>query len=420
MATPLLLLLFLSACSEPKPSLDQQIRSAEAYLDSGQIQSAITVLTQLEQEYGHRVDILEPLAFAYSASDDHTMAALTFSRIAELAPNRPEYLLYAATALLEGNDRKGAVARFRAYLQKEPDDRAIWVTLAEIEEKSGNRNKALEAYLAAENIQPRPAQQFPIGQLYLRAGNLPQAQRWFARAADQQSDYRDQALLGLLETSIRAERYADAEDLVTKLDVEFPGQLDQSHLASTRAQLQQWRQRQEAARQAAADLADQSDQSDTSDQSEPPSHLATAREFRQQGDWEAAVQHYRQALLRDDASAEVWAELSEAYLALQNHDWARATASEAMRRQPDNPRWQLQYLRAAQPSLSNDQFLRELEDAHRRFPEFPRITLVLARAYDEAGNRRNARLLYSEFLEAVGPDHQESPQVQQRLQTLAP
>ena len=63
-------------------------------------------------------------------------------------------------------------------------DRAIWVTLAELQAESGRLGEALSAYLAAEQVEPRPVQQVAIGQLYLRSQNLAQAQAWFANALD--------------------------------------------------------------------------------------------------------------------------------------------------------------------------------------------------------------------------------------------
>lgn len=476
-------LAFFAGCGDKEPTVDELIERAETHLDAGRIDNAVILLTEARERGEERVDVLEPLAFAHAAKGDPTLAALTFSRIAELVPERPEYLLYAATSLLDADDRKGAVARYREYLDRRPDDRAIWVTLAEVQREAGRQGEALEAYLAAEKIQSRPEQQLAIGQLYLRTKNLAQAQAWFARAAEGGADVRDRALLGLLETAIRGGRFADAEKLVDQLDAEYPGRLDQSPLDSVRDQLAEWRKRQEAARRAAEAVAaresedpaeedsapeeedpDRSEATTTGEEasaaasaaaSSPPTdeaaaetpvpeeeavpaeeetvavaqpspsdeavrRLAAARTAREAGDLQEAIGHYRRALVLDDSRGEVWAELSELYLATGQDRWAKATASEAVRRDPDNPRWVLQYLRAAQDSMGRDAFLRELEDAHRRFPDTPRITLVLARAWRDAGNVRNARLLFREFLEQTPDDHPEREAAEGELQQLAP
>lgn len=482
-------LAFFAGCGEKEPTIDELVERAESHLDAGRLENAIILLTEARERGEERVDVLEPLAFAYAAKGDPTLAALTFSRIAELVPEQPEYLLYAATSLLDAEDRKGAVARYREYLERRPDDRAIWVTLGEVQREAGRHGEALEAYLAAEKIQSRPEQQLAIGQLYLRAKNLAQAQAWFARAAEGGAKVRARALLGLLETAIRGGRFADAEKLVAQLDAEYPGRLDQSPLDSVRDQLADWRERQEAARRAAeAVAAGEAGERPAADREEPgrgeepgtetessagetaaasspsaqepvaestvreeeseteteaeaeaapaeeeavavaqpsPSEeavrrLAAARQARKAGNLQEAIGHYRRALVLDDSRDGVWAELSELYLATGQDRWAQATASEAVRRDPDNPRWVLQFLRAAQDSMGEDAFLRELEDAHRRFPNTPQITLVLARAWREAGNARNARLLFREFLEQAPADHPEREAAEDELQQLGP
>ncbi|NBD39375.1 MAG: tetratricopeptide repeat protein [Verrucomicrobia bacterium] len=500
-------LAFFAGCGEKEPTIDELVERAESHLDAGRLENAIILLSEARERGEERVDVLEPLAFAYAAKGDPTLAALTFSRIAELVPEQPEYLLYAATSLLDAEDRKGAVARYREYLERRPDDRAIWVTLAEVQREAGRHGEALEAYLAAEKIQSRPEQQLAIGQLYLRAKNLAQAQAWFARAAEGGAEVRARALLGLLETAIRGGRFADAEKLVEQLDAEYPGRLEQSPLDSVRDQLADWRERQEAARRAAeavaageagesaeagersaaegeeptrgeepltetepstaetaaassppaqepvAETAVREEASETEAEAEAPPaeaeappaeteappaeteavavaqpspsgeaarRLTAARQAREAGNVQEAIGHYRRALVLDDSRGAVWAELSELYLATGQDRWAQATASEAVRRDPDNPRWVLQFLRAAQNSMAEDAFLRELEDAHRRFPDTPQITLVLARAWREAGNARNARLLFREFLEEAPADHPEREAAEDELQQLGP
>ena len=115
---------------------------------------------------------------------------------------------------------------------------------------------------------------------------------------------------------------------------------------------------------------------------------------------------------------QVWAELSEAYLRTGNDRWAQATASEAMRRDPENPKMVLQFLRAAQQTMDSELVIREMESAYRNFPNQPEIILVLARAYRDQNNLRNARLLYQKFLELVPADYPSRPQVQPELSSL--
>jgi tetratricopeptide (TPR) repeat protein len=456
-------LLFFSGCGEREVPIEERVSQAESLLDAGQIDGAILILERCLEREPDRVDVLEPLAFAYSGKGDPVMAALTFKRIAELVPSQPEYLLYAAESLVESDDSKGAVACYDEYLSKRPEDRAVWVTLAQLQASSGRQSEALEAWLAAEQVESRSSHQIAIGELYMRLGNLAQAQAWFARALDGDSESRDEALLGLLETAVRAKRFAEAEALLIQIDAEYPGRVDQSPLDSVRDQLAEWHHRREAAREAMAALearrikeeaaarqaaleaeraaAEATEDAQvpeepvkepgTEDEQQvaevvaeeplPPAeddHLELARRSSLGGDLPAAVRHYKQALVQDDSRPEVWAELSEVYLRAGKDSWARATASEAVRRNPDNPKFILQYLRAAQRTMEIDLVIREMEDAYRRFPEQPEIILVLARAYSDQGNLRNARLLLIKFLDLVPVDHPQRTSAEMELQGL--
>lgn len=480
-----ILFLIFPGCGEKELPLEEQVLQAETLLDAGQIESAVRILEHCRERAPERVDILESLAFAYSASGDPILASFTFTEIAEIVPGRSEYLLYAAESLLEAGDRKGAVSQYERYLERRPEDRAVWVALADLHIEQGRLNKALEALLEAEKTESQPRQQLSIGDLYLRKDNLAQAQSWFGRALEGGAEVRDEALLGLLETAVRARRFADAEALVERLDAEYPGRLEQSPLESVRDQLVAWRERREAAREAVAALDDRNlrlpqlspgepasegvalDEAVPGDEREvaerPPeaggperqsadavvaeplgeardgvamesareaesresaartaagSPLAEGRAAREAGNLQEAIRQLKRALVLDDTQSGVWAELSELYLEVGNDRWAQATASEAMRRDPDNPKRVLQFLRAAQRTMDSQRLIREMEAAYRKFPRQPELVRVLARAYADEGNFRNARLLFREFLNLVPEGHPSRPAVESELSRL--
>lgn len=444
-----ILLLIFTGCGERELPVDELVQQAEGLLDAGQIENALLILERCQERAPERVDVLEALAFAYAASGDPMLASMNFLKIAELVPEQPEYLLYAAESQIEAGDLKGAVARYAAYLEANPGDRAVWVTLADLQYSQGRLNEALEALLAAENLEPRPQQQIAIGEWYLRSRNLAQAQVWFARALDGGAEFRDEALLGLLETSIRAKRFADGEKLLTQLEAEYPGRLEQSDLDDIQDQLGEWRRRQEAAREALAVLETPRTgivlPEDADAPVNPPEEpvaeeavavvpappppepevapvrdepLSLARSAFAEGNMEEAIRHFKRSLVLDDSQSAVWAELSEAYLRAGNDRWAQATASEAVRRDPANPKLVLQFLRAGQRTMDSERLIREMEAAYRNFPSQPEIILVLARAYRDQNNLRNARLLFRRFLQVVPADYPGRPMVEEELRSL--
>ena len=461
-----ILMLIFSGCGDRQPPIGELVGQAEALMAAGQIENAILILERCSERDPERVDVLESLAFAYAAQGDATLASMTFLRIAEIVPQQPEFLLYAAESLLQAGDSKGAVSQYEAYLEIRPGDRAIRVTMADLHISLGRANEALEALLVAEQIESRPQQRIRIGELYLRRNNLAQAQSWFSQALEGGAVVRDEALLGLLETAVRARRFADAEQLLARLDAEYPGRLDQSPMDGVRDQLQEWRKRQNAAAEAVAALdsrpgfveereaqVDEEEsvavdpwpipESDPPEPASPPVEVAQqleppvevadermaneslsrdlvsqARSLRADGSITEAIHHYKRALVLNDSQPEVWAELSEAYLETGNDRWAQATASEAVRREVDNPKWILQFLRAAQRTMESDRLVAEMETAYRRFPENPEVILVLARAFAGGGNERNARLLYYKFLRLVPDDHPNRISVQEELRRI--
>jgi len=394
-----ILFLIFSGCGGKQVSIEELLQQADSLLEVGQIDGAIVLLERGLESDPNRVDLLETLAFAYSANEDPVLAAITFKRIVELVPEQAEFLIYSAESLIEANDSKGAVARYEEYLHMRSDDRAVWVTLAELQVGSGRLGDALDAYLAAEQLEHRPLEQVAIGELYLRSQNLAQAQIWFAEALDGDAEVRVEAMLGLLETSIRSKRFSEAEELLKQIDAEFPGRVDQSPLDNVRDQLAEWRRRREVAKIALAALEAQAFEEQVAEevvpepvepevpsdeitdspiagpeptealveepvveipaQPMPSDHLALARQARDEGNSNEAVRQFKRALIQNDNQPLVWAELSELYLERGGDRWAQATANEALRRDPDNPKLILQFLRAAQRTMDPERVIAE-------------------------------------------------------------
>jgi tetratricopeptide (TPR) repeat protein len=279
-----------------------------------------------------------------------------------------------------------------------------------------------------------------------------------SEALDGDAEIRDEALLGLLETAVRSKHFPEAEQLLKQIDAEYPGRVDQSALGEVRDQLAEWRRRREAAKVALAALEAKSEEAAapveaadeesvaeeiieeavTADPVAPPpetppveaasvevpaqpreeDHLLWARQLREEGNFDGAIKRYKKALVQNDNQPMVWAELSELYLATGQDSWAQATANEALRREPENPKLVLQFLRAAQRTMRPEQVIAEMENAYRKAPDQPEIVLVLARAYADQNNLRNASLLYRKFLEMVPADHPERLEVELELQEL--
>lgn len=136
--------------------------------------------------------------------------------------------------------------------------------------------------------------------------------------------------------------------------------------------------------------------------------LAEARALHQEGRLGQAVEAYYASLTLNDGDPEVWLEISRLHLEMGEPLWAETTALEAQRRAPFSVRYTLQVLRAAQQTKQPEEFLRELQEAHRTFPGEADLTLALARAYrDISGNRHAAAELLRQFLAQASAFHPE-------------
>lgn len=435
----------LAACGSREPTLEERIAAAEAASAAGDHAAAVVLWEGLLEEHPYRVDFMESLAFAYLDAGEHLLAGFTFSQAADEEDSDPAWHLYAAESFREIDDPEAMTDQWVQYLQKRPDDHPVWRQLAEQHEATGNRSAALEAWMRTERLQASGENRIHIGRLFLDSDNLAQAQSWFARALDEFPDTRRDALYGLFETALRAGRTADAESLLAELDAIDPQIVDGSPMANARAQIRQWRERQEEARLAAEALrrrqaaeeeaaaraaeAARAERPDPATEREvaerPPremdgpavvddlSPLQRAQKAMAGGEPRVAVDLLRRALVDRPEDAGLWRALSEAAHLTGDSGWAQAAASEAMRLQPDDPRHALQYIRVFSDQWTSEQWLREMEAVNRRFPNTPEIVLRLARGYlNLINNRRQARYYFDEFLRIAPENHPERPRAE--------
>ena len=135
-------------------------------------------------------------------------------------------------------------------------------------------------------------------------------------------------------------------------------------------------------------------------------------------DFKSAIRKYWTAISIANNRAEVWNQLSRAYLVDGQLNNAETTALEAVRLEPRQVTYTLNYLRVAQRSQAPEDFLAELETAYARFPTSPEITLSIARGHERISqNRPAARNLYLRFIE-IAPNHPLIPEAQKAVARL--
>ncbi len=468
---------FLTGCSRKTPEIleeerqsyiRQQLASATELTMGGQVDQAIQLLEKLDREHPGEGPVMEAMAFAYVSKPDHTLAAIYFEQSARINPERADLSLYAARSYMESDDFAAAVQSLEAYLALEPEDTLAWRNLAETQQALGHHRDALNAYLQAFRHSPGPPdsrESLEVAKLYMKLNNLAQAEIWLDTALE--SPARGHAHLGahlnLLQIHLSRKDWEAAEKQIRAIDALDSRALDKSPLADSRKQLKEWReaqtllareqeairrQREAEAERIRQNLQTSSDTPPEPDQKAPetteagteaapeetseaapvvaettppiaePTPFDRARELREEGKLADAIHLYRRALAEVPDNPDGWFELSRTYYDRENFTEAEIAASEAMRREPSNVRYTLQFLRSVQRGQPSDRFMRELARAKERFPQSPEVTLALAQGYEMIQqNHRNARILYEEFIR-LAPDHPRREFVEERLQRL--
>lgn len=130
-----------------------------------------------------------------------------------------------------------------------------------------------------------------------------------------------------------------------------------------------------------------------------------------------AIRFLQLSLANEDPNnAMAFYDLSRAYYGIGQWQQAELYASEALRRQPDNLFFMVQYLRVIQKSQTRQRLMQEMVRAHEQFPNSPDIALALARGYDYIEqNPRNARIMYETFLELAPVDHPKRAEIRAYL-----
>ena len=135
-------------------------------------------------------------------------------------------------------------------------------------------------------------------------------------------------------------------------------------------------------------------------------------------DFKSVIRKYWAAIGKVNNRPDIWNRLSRAYLIDGQSENAETAALEAIRLEPDEVAYTLDYLRIAQRTKTPDQFLSHLETAYDRFPASPEITLSMARAYERIRqDRPTARNLYQRFID-IAPNHPLVPEAREALTRL--
>jgi cytochrome c-type biogenesis protein CcmH/NrfG len=547
--------IWLVGCNGPDEKKAAQIKVALSLSEKGSNAEALKILEKLATQHPDDIEILKSIGQVYSADGDATMASLFLEQAYLQSPNDAELLFQTYRSLDAAKQPAGHLLEKLAEQAPEAMTSRLWTRLGQIRQAANRLQPALDAFLKGvdpDKAKPAPQTAAAIGQLFVKVGNLAQAEFWLKMAADIDNPDALTALFGLLEINLRQKDWADAEATIAQLDTQFPGAVEASQWEQVRQELTSWRKSQDeikaklartqadkkaaeaehkavaaeveatkvlesdenskgsetavtdgkaqiiADMEAAEAMANapaiesneeadvtlvqdnkaiasdssitiepadptttvevSSDQASTAEETtsavdvdtsiepaptpiveafptleaEPESTvlstssrpqsveelMADAETATLDRDFKSAIRKYWTTISIANNRAEVWNLLSRAYLVDGQLNNAETTALEAVRLEPRQVTYTLDYLRVAQRSQAPEDFLAELETAYARFPTSPEITLSIARGHERISqDRPTARNLYLRFID-IAPNHPLVPEAQKAVVRL--
>ena len=242
-------LILLAGCSSPEEKKAAQIKEAHHLAEGGDSAQALELLETLSAEYPNDIEILNSIGQIYAAEGDTSMAAFFLEQAYLQAPDDTERLFQAYQSLEAAKQPAGHLLETLSTQAPEAMTPDLWIRLGQIRHAENKLQPSLDAYLKGvdpEKAKPSSEVAASIGQLFVKVGNLPQAEAWLEMAADSDDPNALTALFGLLEINLRQKDWAGAEAIIAQLDKQFPGAVEASQWQQARKELVRWRATQDA------------------------------------------------------------------------------------------------------------------------------------------------------------------------------
>lgn len=242
-------LILLAGCSSPEEKKAAQIKEAHHLAEGGDSAQALELLETLSAQYPNDIEILNSIGQIYAAEGDTSMAAFFLEQAYLQAPDDTERLFQAYQSLEAAKQPAGHLLETLSTQAPEAMTPDLWIRLGQIRHAENKLQPSLDAYLKGvdpEKAKPSSEVAASIGQLFVKVGNLPQAEAWLEMAADSDDPNALTALFGLLEINLRQKDWAGAEAIIAQLDKQFPGAVEASQWQQARKELVRWRATQDA------------------------------------------------------------------------------------------------------------------------------------------------------------------------------
>lgn len=239
----------MTGCSSPEEKKIKQMREAAQLNAEGATPAALAILEALAESFPNDPAILQAIGQIYSEQDDPMMAAFFLQQAYKQSPNDVELLFQTYLAAKKAGQATGELIETLANDAPTSMQPAMWIELGQYLKAQGKSQIALEALLKGVGNNDTTAAAntaASIGQLYLAQNELAPAERWLT-IADQADDSNDLSTLSqLLKIKLRNEDWDGADQLLARIDLQLPGELNSNEWPEARKQLSEWRLAQSA------------------------------------------------------------------------------------------------------------------------------------------------------------------------------
>ena len=239
---------WLGGCKSPEEKKAAQIKDALSLSEKGSNAEALKMLEELATQYPDDIVILKSIGLIYKADGDAGMASLFLEQAYLQSPDDTELLFQTYQSLDAAKQPASHLLEKLAERAPEAMTPKLWTRLGQARQAANQVQPALDAFLKGvdpDKAKPAPESAAAIGQLFVKVGNLPQAESWLKMAADSDDPNALTALFDLLEINLRQNNWADAEATIAQLDTQFPGAVEASQWQQARQELVRWRESQE-------------------------------------------------------------------------------------------------------------------------------------------------------------------------------
>jgi tetratricopeptide (TPR) repeat protein len=241
--------IWLMACSNPEEKRAAQIKDALSLSEKGSNEEALKILEGLATQHPDDIEILKSIGKVYSADGDASMASLFLEQAYLQSPDDTELLFQTYLSLDAAKQPADHLLEKLAEQKVEAMTPQLWTRLGQVRQRANLLQPALDAYLKGvdpDKAKPAPETAAAIGRLFVKVGNLAQAESWLKMAADNDDDPNAlTTLFGLLEINFRQKDWAGAEATIAQLEKQFPGAVEASQWEQARKELTRWRKSQD-------------------------------------------------------------------------------------------------------------------------------------------------------------------------------